>query len=109
MREVFIMDPARTAGGLCLLWKEEIWVSVKVLLSIHYPCKGRTSHAAMQYNDLMYLWSAIFALETTFLEELKMIARLVGSPWAVVGDLNEILSSKEKRKANWDQHQAGNF
>nr|BAE79385.1 unnamed protein product [Ipomoea batatas] len=90
----FIVNPLGFAGGLLLLWKPALNLSVISHNSqaIHTLASHRLGNCFITFA---YIRPNTFA-KCRFWEYCKQLANSIQSPWMVVGDLNDIATSDEQ-------------
>ncbi|XP_040998143.1 uncharacterized protein LOC121244182 [Juglans microcarpa x Juglans regia] len=98
-RNCFGVDSVGRSGGLALLWKDEINVSIVNFSNNHV-------HAIVVNDDGgKWLLTGVYGhpdsnLRCEVWSLLKALGRGVNSPWLVFGDFNEILTNFEKYGGN---------
>ena len=93
---VFVVDPVGKAGSLAILWKRELQVN-KVLFT------SFTIELLIEDNEAKIDWWCICTYASSSVgvrrEQWKVATRrsiLWGKYWAIMGDLNDIISNNEK-------------
>lgn len=90
----FSVPPVGLSGGLCLLWKDGIEVSVlessSNLIDTRVTHKGVTSFISFIYG------APAMENRATFWAKLSEVGRDRDSPWLIFGDFNDILNNSEK-------------
>ncbi|CAN7004109.1 unnamed protein product [Brassica oleracea var. botrytis] len=88
------MPPVGLSGGLCLLWKDGIEVSVLEsspnLIDTRVTHKGVTSFISFIYG------APAMENRATFWAKLSEVGRDRDSLWLISGDFNDILNNSEK-------------
>ncbi|XP_073153714.1 uncharacterized protein [Henckelia pumila] len=97
----FSVDYRGHSGGLCLLWREPLVVSIKSFSKGHIDCM-------VEHNDKKWRFTGLYGNPDTslrfhswlLLQRLAGIHELQGLPWLVGGDFNEIFFDSEKLGRN---------
>lgn len=93
---VFSVDAIGKSGGLCLLWHDELEVNILTY-------SQNLIHISIDHAVLPSKWilSCVYGpphsnQKKFFWNQLETMVNSINEPWAMIGDLNEILSSDEK-------------
>lgn len=96
MKGVCFQEAQNTAGGLCLLWHEEL--EVTILSKNPHMIHARISHEVLPTKWLLtcVYGPPYYGSKKSFWEDLSKMAANIDEPWALIGDFNEILSEHDK-------------
>lgn len=91
----FSVKSRGASGGLCLLWKSDVVVSIRSFSFYHID-------ALIQWNGMALRFTGLYGqpeghLRTCTWELLRRLHNVDDSAWVVGGDLNEILWDSEKK------------
>ncbi|CAM8911363.1 unnamed protein product [Rhodiola kirilowii] len=101
-RNCFAVERRGLAGGLALLWNEEIDVSIQNYSSFHIDAnvRGEEEFRATLFYGAPVVSSRLFSWAL-----LRRLHSLSNRPWMVFGDFNEVLYSSEVKggrgRHNW--------
>lgn len=102
----FIVDSIGKAGGLTLMWNEEIhlayvWNTDRILHCELQDCEG-----SKQANLLVVHGTPFLAGKKLFCDQMDSVVSNFRGPWLVFGDLNEITVAGEKMGGReiWRKH-----
>jgi len=95
-QKIFLVNPSGTAGGLALMWQEEVLLKVKTSSKyyIDVDCMDPDSRQHMQITFIHA--STNFGERLTLWQTLGHIKPNSSWPWICMGDFNEILYVWEK-------------
>lgn len=95
-KDYHAVDAENRAGGLCLFWQDNI--EVTILLS-----NKNMIHVSINHPSLPSMWylTCVYGPpyeheKPLFWNQLENLVMNINSPWIMIGDLNEILTSDEK-------------
>ena len=97
---VFVVDPVGLAGGLAMLWKQELKVKKVLFTSFTIELLIDDSEIGAEWWCICAYASADASIRR---EQWKVIARrrcIWGESWAIMGDLNDIVTAPLSPKAN---------
>ncbi|PRQ58940.1 putative endonuclease/exonuclease/phosphatase [Rosa chinensis] len=97
----FNVEPIETAGGLSLWWKPEFSVSI-LDYSMHFVDTVVTKTGSSRFRITWLYGPPYFADKEKFWDSWNSKNWNDGTPWLVIGDLNELISQHEKEgRATW--------
>lgn len=97
MNGICCVEAVGAAGGLCLLWHEEL--EVTILAKSNYLIHARIGHEILPIN---WLLTCVYGppylnQKEKFWSDLSQMSNNIVEPWMLIGDFNEVLTASEKR------------
>ncbi|CAM9001934.1 unnamed protein product [Rhodiola kirilowii] len=88
----FVVDPRGTAGGLAMLWKGELCLTIKNFSSHHIDAIVETE---FQSRLTLFYGHPMVSRRKESWDLIRVLHSLQSGPWVILGDFNEVLRGNE--------------
>lgn len=97
----WLVPPRGTAGGLCLLWKNNIQITILEYDHNYINVNVNSNNSNITEWMLTCFYGSPYTtnLKLASWEIIKHLARAVNRPWIVLGDCNVVLHEEEKKSS----------
>lgn len=100
----FVVNSRGRSGGLCLLWKDPVDVSIHSFSQGHIDCKVIHNNKKWRFTEFYGHPETRFRSQSwDLLQRLAGLHELKDLPWVIGGDFNEITFDSEKLEETEDQ------
>lgn len=98
MKGLCYEEAQSTAEGMCLLWHEEL--EVTILNKNSYMIHVNIGHEVLPTKWLLtcVYGTPYYASKKVFWDELKRLVDVIIEPCALIGNFNEVLNEQEKKE-----------
>jgi hypothetical protein len=99
MENMIVVDSVGCSGGLVLLWKEDVNLTIQNYSRRHINALVKTGGGGLEWKLTCFYGHLETAKRKESWAVLRHLANLSPHPWLCLGDFNEIVSMPEQRGA----------
>lgn len=93
----FLVPPRGSAGGLCLIWKNNINIKIEDFAYNHINATITNPYDNTSWILTCFYGSPYKNRKLDSWNIIKTMALIVDKPWTIIGDLNVVLHEEEKK------------
>ncbi|CAM8877042.1 unnamed protein product [Rhodiola kirilowii] len=96
-RNCFVVDPKGSAGGLAVLWKSEVSLTIRNYSRFHVDA---VSGASFQSRLTLFYGNLIVSKRKESWNLIRTLESLQSGPWVLLGDFNEVFKDSEVHRVH---------